>query len=383
MTANLKANNQPNHHKSIDQHTDRKAEQNTSSADTTKDISASICASTSVLKAGAIDGVGNVSTKKSALHTSVLATLPIDSVQTLDAFDWKRTINDTYFDLKVSFRQPNKFAGFLQHAKLLDIGVSHYYANTVHYDRGVQSSDYTDDSILITFPITGDVHFSQKGRQLTAQPGQFFIELSSLPYEFYHLHEASLYVLKVPLAVLSPQMRTIERQFARRLSIDEGAGRLLVFQIRHILTLMQSNLLSDLELKILEQQLLNLIVLTLSAPKEVMMSSTSSIQSVHLKRIEHYVCLNLENPALTPKKVAAACHISVRYLHQIFVDLPYTFSEWVKELRLKQANHILKSKSYVTIEEVAHRVGYGDQGYFSRIYKQHFGYTPRDTPTTP
>ncbi|WP_083756036.1 helix-turn-helix domain-containing protein [Psychrobacter arcticus] len=51
-------------------------------------------------------------------------------------------------------------------------------------------------------------------------------------------------------------------------------------------------------------------------------------------------------------------------------------------MRLKQANHILKTKSYVTIDEVAHRVGYGDQGYFSRIYKQHFGYTPRNTPNT-
>ena len=198
----------------------------------------------------------------------------------------------------------------------------------------MQSSDYTDDSILITFPITGDVHFAQKGRQLTSKPGQFFIELSNLPYEFYHLHEASLYVIKVPLALLTAQMRTIERQFARSLSIDEGAGRLLVFQMRQILEFMQSHQLDDLEIKILEQQLLNLIVLTLSAPKEVMMSNTSSIQSVHLKRIEHYVYLNLENPALTPKKVAAACHISVRYLHKLFADLPYSFSEWVKELRL-------------------------------------------------
>ncbi|WP_201546463.1 AraC family transcriptional regulator [Psychrobacter immobilis] len=31
---------------------------------------------------------------------------------------------------------------------------------------------------------------------------------------------------------------------------------------------------------------------------------------------------------------------------------------------------------------MAHRVGYGDQGYFARIYKQHFGYSPRDTPST-
>lgn len=317
-------------------------------------------------------------------------TPPISAPQTLDAFDWKRTINDTYFDLNVSFRQPSQFSGYLQHAKLLDIGVSHYHANTVYYKRSLasnqsshgNSNNRSDDSILITFPVTGSVRFAQKNRQLISNPGQFFIELSNLPYEFYHLQEVSLYVIKVPLALLSPQMGTIERQFARSLSIDEGAGRLLVFQIRQILELIQQHRLAALEIKILEQQLLNLIVLTLSAPKEVMMSSSSSIQSVHLKRIEHYVYLHLENPALTPAMVAAACHISVRYLHKLFAELPYSFSEWVKELRLKQANHILKTKSYVTIDEVAHRVGYGDQGYFARIYKQHFGYTPRETPST-
>ena len=317
------------------------------------------------------------------------STPPISTAQTLDAFDWKRTINDTYFDLNVSFRQPSQFSGYLQHAKLLDIGVSHYHANTVHYKRRVasnqsshgNSNNRSDDSILITFPVTGSVRFAQKNRQLTSNPGQFFIELSNLPYEFYHLQEVSLYVIKVPLALLSPQMGTIERQFARSLSIDEGAGRLLVFQIRQILELIQQHRLAALEIKILEQQLLNLIILALSAPKDVVMSSSSSIQSVHLKRIEHYVHLHLESSTLTPAMVAAACHISVRYLHKLFAELPYSFSEWVKELRLKQANHILKTKSYVTIDEVAHRVGYGDQGYFARIYKQHFGYTPRDTPS--
>ncbi|KAA0915900.1 helix-turn-helix transcriptional regulator [Psychrobacter sp. ANT_WB68] len=345
-----------------------------------------------------MDIVGESSISNSAVPFPLLTPLPpisstppISTAQTLDAFDWKRTINDTYFDLNVSFRQPSQFSGYLQHAKLLDIGVSHYHANTVHYKRTLVSSNHysdginannSDDSILITFPVTGSVRFAQENRQLISSPGQFFIELSNLPYEFYHLQEVSLYVIKVPLVLLTPQMGTIERQFARSLSIDEGAGRLLVFQIRQILELIQQHRLAALEVKILEQQLLNLIVLTLSAPKEVMMSNSSSIQSVHLKRIEHYVYLHLENPALTPALVAAACHISVRYLHKLFANLPYSFSEWVKELRLKQANHILKTKSYVTIDEVAHRVGYGDQGYFSRIYKQHFGYTPRDTPST-
>lgn len=348
-------------------------------ADKTKDIAASRSEFTHYLKAIDIQALDDSPTNKNILSSSGLDLPVTGRVQTLDAFDWKHTINETYFDLDVSFRQPNKFSGFLQHAQLRDIGVSHYHANTVHYNRGRQSSGCTDESILITFPMTGDVRFIQKRRQLTSKPGQFFIELSSLPYEFYHLREASLYVIKVPLALLTSQMGTIERQFARSLTIDEGAGRLLVFQVRQILTFIHSNKLAELEVKILEQQLLNLIILTLSAPNEVMMSGMSSIQSVHLKRIEHYVSLNLASSDLAPKTVAAACHISARYLHKLFSNLPYTFSEWVKELRLKQANQILKSKSYVTIDEVAQRVGYADQGYFARIYKQYFGYTPKDT----
>ena len=346
-----------------------------------KDISDSHSTSTYFLKTSGIHALDASPSNNSILSSLVLDRQTKDKVQTLNAFDWKRTISDTYFDLDVSFRQPNTFSGFLQHAKLLNVGVSHYHANTVHYNRSVESSGYADDSILMTFPIKGDVRFTQKGRQLTSTPGHFFIELSSLPYEFYHLYEASLYVIKIPLALLIPQMGAIERQFARSLTIDEGAGRLLVFQISQILALIHNNQLGDLEIKILEQQLLNLIVLTLSAPKEVVMSGMSSIQSLHLKRIEHYVNLHLEDPDLIPKKVAAACHLSVRYLHKLFTDLPYTFSEWIKERRLTQANHILKSKSYVTIDEVAYRVGYRDQSYFSRIYKQHFGYSPRDTPS--
>ena len=208
-----------------------------------------------------IDIVGDHSISNSAISSPLLtpfspisSTPAISAPQMLDAFDWKRTINDTYFDLNVSFRQPSQFSGYLQRAKLLDIGVSYYHANTVHYKRSLaskQSSDgvknSSDDSILITFPVTGSVRFTQKNRQLTSSPGQFFIELSNLPYEFYHLQQVSLYVIKVPLALLTPQMGTIERQFARSLSIDEGAGRLLVFQIRQILELIQQHQLAALE----------------------------------------------------------------------------------------------------------------------------------------
>ena len=62
-----------------------------------------------------MDIVGESSISNSAVPFPLLTPLPpisstppISTAQTLDAFDWKRTINDTYFDLNVSFRQPKK-----------------------------------------------------------------------------------------------------------------------------------------------------------------------------------------------------------------------------------------------------------------------------------
>ena len=81
----------------------------------------------------------------------------------LGAFGWRRTINDTYFDLQVGLDQ---------------IGVSYYHANTVHYKRELITSPDPEQSVLITFPISGKVSFSQHKRDLTSGPGAFFIELS-------------------------------------------------------------------------------------------------------------------------------------------------------------------------------------------------------------
>ena len=110
----------------------KKTSHQTSQAGQKKDISAGYSAPNYSLKASDNHASNALLSNNSLIISSVLDRPAMDKVRILDAFDWKTTISDTYFDLDVSFRQPNKFSGFLQHAKLLDIGVSHYHANTVH-----------------------------------------------------------------------------------------------------------------------------------------------------------------------------------------------------------------------------------------------------------
>ena len=302
--------------------------------------------------------------------------------QLLNAEGWQRVINETYFDLKVQVKKPNQFTGHIQQAKLAQIGISNYFADSVHYQRSVQDLSKASDSILLTFPLNGSVCFQQQKRELTCHPGQFFIELSHQPYQFYHSETVKLQVLKVPIAKLATHQRLIEQYFAQPITTEKGSGRLLNHQIAHTLHLTTNFELSSVELQLLQQQLLDLIIHTLHRPTlSLADSQVSTIKAAHLQRIENFIYFHLADSQLSPQSVSQACYISERYLHLLFKDLPYTFAEWVKLTRLTMANKLLMKGNHNSVADVGYQVGFTDQSYFSRIYKQQFGYSPKDTPS--
>ncbi|WP_367108673.1 AraC family transcriptional regulator [uncultured Psychrobacter sp.] len=304
--------------------------------------------------------------------------------QLLNADGWQRVINETYFDLKVQVKKPNQFAGSIQQAKLAQIGISGYLADGVHYQRSGPHLSQNGDSILLTFPLSGSVNFQQQQRELVCHPGQFFIELSHQPYQFYHTQTAQLQVLKVPIAKLISHQRLIEQYFAQPITTEKGSGRLLQHQIAHTLHLATNFELTSVELQLLQQQLIDLIVHTLHRPTlSLADSQVSTIKAAHLRRIESFIYFHLADPELSPQLVAQACHISERYLHVLFKEMPYTFAEWVKMTRLSVANKLLMKGSYSSVADIGYQVGFTDQSYFSRIYKQQFGYSPKDTPLNP
>lgn len=315
-------------------------------------------------------------------HANSAQALPQKGKLLLSANGWQRVVNETYFDLKVQVKKPSQFTGHIQQATLDQLSISSYLADSVHYQRSSQHLSQACDSILLTFPLNGSVCFQQQKRELTCHPGQFFIELSHQPYQFYHSQTVELQVLKVPIAKLENHQRLIEQYFAQPITTEKGSGRLLNHQINHALRLASNFELSPIESQLIEQQLLDLIIHTLHRPTlSLADSQVSTIKAAHLQRIESFIHFNLANPQISPKLVSQSCHISERYIHLLFQDLPYTFSEWVKLTRLLAANKLLTKANCSSVAEVGYQVGFTDQSYFSRVYKKHFGFSPKDTPS--
>lgn len=97
-------------------------------------------------------------------------------------------------------------------------------------------------------------------------------------------------------------------------------------------------------------------------------------------QIKVYIEANLTDPNLSPTTVAAAHHISVRYLQKLFETQGLTASGLIRERRLEHARRDLANPTQkgVPITDIAERWRFADSAHFSRLFKASYDLSPRD-----
>jgi AraC-like DNA-binding protein len=125
--------------------------------------------------------------------------------------------------------------------------------------------------------------------------------------------------------------------------------------------------------------LLDLVSAALSSYLDLGAIAADDRRQVRLAQIDQYIWRNLGDPQLSPPAVAAANHISLRYLHRIFSDEHgQTIAAFIREARLQRCRRDLADPLLASwsIERVARRWGFTDLASFSRTFKQALGVSP-------
>ena len=104
------------------------------------------------------------------------------------------------------------------------------------------------------------------------------------------------------------------------------------------------------------------------------------VRSALLKRIRGFVEAEISNPGLSPARIAAAHHISVRQLHRLFEGEDMTIAEFVRARRLAGCGRDLADPALggLSIGAVAARWGITDSAKFSRLFRAAYGLSPRE-----
>ncbi|MFB9279758.1 response regulator transcription factor [Cohnella cellulosilytica] len=97
-----------------------------------------------------------------------------------------------------------------------------------------------------------------------------------------------------------------------------------------------------------------------------------------VQRVQQYLREHFHEE-ISLEQLARQFNFSSAYLSKIFLkhagEAP---SKYIATLRINEAKRLLKHRKDLPVKAVGEQVGYGDPFYFSRIFKQATGMTPRD-----
>ena len=112
-------------------------------------------------------------------------------------------------------------------------------------------------------------------------------------------------------------------------------------------------------------------------------SSTIAPRDRLFARISDDIEARLDDVNLSPKKIAEANGISIRYLYTLFSEQGETVSGWVRRRRLLRCRAELEgADTEASITEIAYRWGFNDSAHFSRLFKGSFGMSPTQYPSS-
>lgn len=96
------------------------------------------------------------------------------------------------------------------------------------------------------------------------------------------------------------------------------------------------------------------------------------------EKAKKYVDDNFSDPDLCLEQVAAALSYSPKYLSSFFKkEFGQSFKQYVNTLRISHACALM-GKGFLGVQNVAYLSGFKDPLYFSKVFKQYMGISPRE-----
>jgi AraC-like DNA-binding protein len=97
-------------------------------------------------------------------------------------------------------------------------------------------------------------------------------------------------------------------------------------------------------------------------------------------RVKAFIEDRLADPQLSPGQIAAAHHISLRYLYRIFETQQATVGGWIRTRRLDHCRRDLTDPTSLgrPVSAIGARWGFVDATHFTRTFKTEYGVTPSE-----
>jgi AraC-like DNA-binding protein len=244
--------------------------------------------------------------------------------------------------------------------------------------RLIRTSDVEQFKIHVM--VRGRAVWAQGDREADLTPGDFTLVDLSRPCQGADRAEVHACVaVMFPHAALPLHHDEVERLTAVPISGREGLGASISALARHMGLHLQRRERSDGGR--LATALMDLLIVALAGRLDRLPAiAPDTRRRALLASVQSFIEQRLADPELSPGRIAAANHISLRYLHKLFESQEATVAAWIRQRRLERCRRDLRDPtlSHLPVIAIAARWGLMDPAYFSRIFRAAYGLPPTE-----
>ncbi len=227
----------------------------------------------------------------------------------------------------------------------------------------------------LAFPVKGQSIVSIDTSPVELQPDRIFLLDNSMPAQLVAPDVYETLNIQIPVNLIRERLRPDFRKSTMQLASGSPAASMLHYFVRSLYG--SDAALDGRSAHFLEQQVCDMVAFCFSGAAGAQ-SEDGTLMTAQRERASRCVERLYSNEQLCPQTIAAACGVSVSYLHKFYRGTGRTVMEHVRDVRLDAADNLLRRGGgrATTISQIAYSVGFKSLSDFSRAYKRRFGCSP-------
>ncbi|WGR74591.1 MULTISPECIES: helix-turn-helix domain-containing protein [unclassified Bradyrhizobium] len=292
---------------------------------------------------------------------------------------WQDIVCDVFVGLDCKSDLGSAFHGSVTRGALGKAVCSEVRSDRQHVFRTPSRIARSDqDFILIALGDRGAGGVVQDGRETVIRPGEFALYDTTRPYELKFDHAFTQTIFMVPRQMLQRRLGGSETLTAISFGADAPLERITYDFIYRLCQ--SADRIDPGNAAILSEQAVDLLAMALSERLGKTSLPSSTHRSALLYRLKAHIRAHLADPDLSLQETAAALGISPRYVNDLLADEDTSFQRHVLAERLAQCRRDLASPllAHRHVSEIAFAWGFNDLSHFGRVFREHFGMSPRE-----
>lgn len=291
---------------------------------------------------------------------------------------WQDIVCDVYVGLDCQSDLGGAFHGEVKHASLGSAVCSEVSSERQRVFRTPSRIARSEaDYVLIALGRRGAGGIMQDGREALVQPGEFALYDTTRPYELVFESSFTQTVFKMPRDMLQRRIGATDHLTATTFGTDRPLQKLAFDFIRQLCD--SADQIAPEHAASLSNQAADLVAMSLAERLNARPLPASTHRAGLLYRLKAAMRARLADPDLSLSDIATELGISPRYVNDLFSDEETSFQRYLLAERLARCQRDLSSAllAHRQIGEIAFSWGFNDLSHFGRVFREHFGVSPR------